>query len=60
MYDTLGGRGGIDVEAMLEAIDADEGVTAAAPRVYAGGLVSSGEATSAGMFLGSIPSARWP
>ena len=55
MFDTLGGREGIDVEAMLEAIDADEGVTAAAPRVYAGGLVSSGEATSAGMFMGVDP-----
>ena len=55
MFDTLGGREGVDVEAMLEAIDADEGVTAAAPRVYAGGLVSSGEATSAGMFMGVDP-----
>ena len=55
MFDTLGGREGIDVEAMLEAIDADEGVTAAGPRVYAGGLVSSGEATSAGMFMGVDP-----
>ena len=55
MFDTLGGREGIDVEAMLEVIDADEGVTAAAPRVYAGGLVSSGEATSAGMFMGVEP-----
>ncbi len=55
LYDTLGGRGGVDVEAMLEAIDADEAVVAAAPRVYAGGLVSSGEATSAGMFMGVDP-----
>ena len=55
MYDTLGGREGVDVEAMLATVDADEGVTAAAPRVYAGGLVSSGEATSAGMFLGVDP-----
>ena len=55
MYDTLGGREGVDVEAMLRTIDADEAVTAAAPRVYAGGLVSSGEATSAGMFMGVDP-----
>ena len=55
MYDTLGGREGVDVEALLRVIDADEAVTAAAPRVYAGGLVSSGEATSAGMFMGVDP-----
>ena len=55
LYDTIGGREGADVEALLRAIDADEAVVAAAPRVYAGGLVSSGEATSAGMFLGVDP-----
>ena len=55
LYDTIGGRGGADVEGLLRAIDADEAVVAAAPRVYAGGLVSSGEATSAGMFLGVDP-----
>ena len=55
LYDTLGGREGVDVEALLRTIDDDEAVTAAAPRVYAGGLVSSGEATSAGMFMGIDP-----
>ena len=55
LYDTIGGRDGADVDALLRAVDADEAVTAAAPRVYAGGLVSSGEATSAGMFLGVDP-----
>ncbi len=55
MYDTLGGREGVDVEAMLRTVAADEAVVAAAPRVYAGGLVSSGEATSAGMFMGVDP-----
>ena len=55
LYDTIGGRAGADVEALLRAIDADEAVVAAAPRVYSGGLVSSGEATSAGMFLGVDP-----
>ena len=55
LYDTIGGRAGADVEALLRTIDADEAVVAAAPRVYSGGLVSSGEATSAGMFLGVDP-----
>ena len=55
LYDTIGGRAGADVEALLRTIDADEAVVAAAPRVYSGGLVSSGEATSAGMFLGIDP-----
>ena len=55
LYDTIGGRDGTDVEALLRAIDADASVVAAAPRVYAGGLVSSGQATSAGMFMGIDP-----
>ncbi len=55
LYDTIGGREGADVEALLRAIDADPSVLAAAPRVYAGGLVSSGQATSAGMLLGVDP-----
>ena len=55
LYDTIGGRDGTDVDALLRAIDADPSVVAAAPRVYAGGLVSSGQATSAGMFMGIDP-----
>ena len=55
LYDTIGGRDGADVDALLRAIDADPAVVAAAPRVYAGGLISSGEATSAGMFMGIDP-----
>ena len=55
LYDTIGGREGADFEALLRAIDADEAVTASAPRAYAGGLISSGEATSAGMLLGVDP-----
>ena len=52
MYDTIGGRGGVDVEALLAAVDSDPGVAASAPRVFAGGLVSSGESTSAVLLLG--------
>jgi ABC-type lipoprotein release transport system permease subunit len=55
IYDTIGGRNGTDVDALLRAIDADPAVTAAAPRVYTGGLISSGHATSAGMFMGIDP-----
>lgn len=52
LYDTIGGRDGTDVAALLEAVIADPAIEAAAPRVYAGGLVSSGESTSAGMIMG--------
>ena len=52
LYDTIGGRGGADVDALLAAVDADPDVAASAPRVFAGGLVSSGEATSAVALLG--------
>ena len=55
LYDTIGGRAGADVEALLRAVDADEAVVAAAPRVYSGGLISSGEATTAGSLLGVYP-----
>ena len=55
LYDTIGGRDGTDVAALLRTIDADPTVVAAAPRVYAGGLISSGQATSAGMFMGIDP-----
>jgi len=52
LYETIGGRDGADVDAILATVDRDPAVTAAAPRVYAGGLISSGEATVAGMLMG--------
>jgi len=52
LYHTIGGVEGTDVEALLTAVLADRAVEAAAPRVYAGGLISSGASTSAGMLLG--------
>ena len=52
LYDTMGGRDGTDVSALLETVVSDPAIEAAAPRVYAGGLVSSGESTSAGMIMG--------
>jgi len=55
LYDTIGGAEGADVEALLAAVAADPEVAAAAPRVYAGGLISSGASTSAGMLLGIDP-----
>lgn len=55
LYETIGGREGTNVDRILEAISADPSVVAVAPRVYAGGLVSSGESTSAGMLMGIDP-----
>ena len=55
LYDTIGGREGTDVEALLRTITANDTVVAAAPRAYAGGLVSSGEATTAGSLMGIDP-----
>ncbi len=55
LYDTLGGRDGVDVAELLGAIEAAPGVVAAAPRVYGGGLVSSGDATAAGALYGVDP-----
>jgi ABC-type lipoprotein release transport system permease subunit len=55
IYDTLGGREGIDVEALVAEVAGDPRVAAASPRVYAGGLVSTGAATAAGVVLGVDP-----
>ena len=55
LYDTIGGREGADVEELLNTIGADPSVVAAAPRVYAGALFSSGDSTRAGMLLGVDP-----
>ena len=55
IYETIGGRQGADVAAIVDAIAADPAIEAAAPRVYAGGLVSSGEATTAAILLGVDP-----
>jgi len=52
IYDTIGDRDGADVDALVGEVAADPVVDAAAPRVYAGGLVSSGEATTAGLLMG--------
>jgi len=55
LYDTIGGRDGIDVEQLVAQLSEDERIIAAAPRVYAGGLLSSGDATLAGMLMGVDP-----
>ena len=55
LYDTIGGRDGTDIARLLDGIVADAAVVAVAPRVYAGGLVSSGESTSAGILMGIDP-----
>ena len=55
LYETIGGRNGADVDELLRRVRGDLAVTAAAPRVYAGGLISSGDATSAGMLMGVDP-----
>ncbi|KPK04714.1 MAG: hypothetical protein AMS20_08300 [Gemmatimonas sp. SG8_28] len=55
VYRTLGGDAGVDVAELLERVTRDPAVSAAAPRVYGGGLVSSGSATAATAFLGVDP-----
>ncbi len=56
LYDTIGGREGADVGDILRTVVSDPAVVAAAPRLYAGGLISSGASTSAGMLMGIDPS----
>ena len=55
IHDTMGGRDGLDVDALLAAVSAQEGVTGAAPRLYGGGLVSSGDETAGAVLMGIDP-----
>lgn len=55
MYETIGGPDGADVPALLAAADSAPGITAAAPRVYGGGIVSAGDATEAVVLFGVDP-----
>lgn len=55
LYETLGGRDGMDVADLLRTIDGTPGVVAAAPRVYGGGLASAGEETIAAFLVGIDP-----
>lgn len=55
LYDTIGGRDGTDIDALIDTITDDPAIVAAAPRLYAGGMISGGESTSAGMLMGIDP-----
>ena len=55
IHDTIGGREGVEVDTVLREVESEPMVTAAAPRVFAGGLVSSGDSTSAGVLVGVDP-----
>lgn len=55
LYATIGGRDGTNVDQLLQTVSADPAVVAVSPRVYAGGLISSGDSTSAGMLMGIDP-----
>lgn len=55
VHETVGGRAGTDVTALVREVEADPAVSAAAPRVFGGGLVSGGENTSAAILVGIDP-----
>ena len=55
IHDTMGGREGLDVGALLAAVEAQDGVAGAAPRLYGGGLISSGDETVGGILMGVEP-----
>ena len=52
LYHTIGGQRGVDVERLIGLVARHPDVDGATPRVYAGGLVSSGSETSAAILLG--------
>jgi len=55
LQQTLGGRKGTDVGAVLAAITADPRVQSASPRVYAYGLVSATHQSVGAQLLGVVP-----
>ncbi len=55
IHDTMGGREGVDVGALVAAAEGEEGVAGVAPRVYGGGLVSSGDETVGAVLMGVDP-----
>lgn len=59
MHSTIGGYDGTDVDALLARIEAHPDVVAATPRLFGGGLLSSGNETKAALLLGVDP-AREP
>ena len=55
MHHTIGGYEGTDLEIFINRITSQEEISAAAPRVYGGGLLSSGEETQAALLMGVDP-----
>ena len=53
LYATIGGDSGTDVGALLARVRAEPGVAAAAPRVWAGGLLSAGPRTEGVVMMGA-------
>jgi ABC-type lipoprotein release transport system permease subunit len=59
MHRTIGKYDGTDVEALLARIESHEDVLKAAPRLFGGGLLSSGDETKGGLLLGVDPEREW-
>ncbi len=55
IHDTMGGREGLEVAALVAAVQSVEGVAGGAPRVYGGGLISSGDETAGTVLMGMDP-----
>lgn len=56
LYTTLGGDSGIALSRALARVRSVPGVSAVAPRVFGGGLVSAGRETSGALLVGEDPS----
>ena len=55
LYDTLGGEEGVDLSALFASLDQQKQVVAATPRVYAFGLLSTGDQSVGAEILGIDP-----
>ena len=55
LHDTIGGRDGADLAALLATVDARPGVVASAPRVFGFGLLSTGPRSAGAHLMGLDP-----
>lgn len=55
LWDVLGGDDGVPVEEVIDRVEADPAVTAAAPRVYGAGIVATDATSRGAMLMGLRP-----
>ncbi len=55
LWDVIGGDEGVELSALLQGVENDAEVTAAAPRVYGSGIVATDSTSRGGLLMGVLP-----